>query len=218
MSTGLFHHESKIYMEVAGNKVGQMMPTSTRKPKYEPCLSPGHRHCADGSCMDLCPEDQAMSQNTILIMIVVGIVVVIFLTVLYCFQQRSQRLRQNSQNVFESVDGEGVSAEHASLNNPPPTYEEVINSNLYPPTPVAQRTNRTPSLEEPRTPPPNYDAALYILAHSSESVLHSKHQASSPVVRRSVSSEQGLSRACTGPRASSSETEYRRILSNPEDR
>ena len=46
------------------------------------------------------------------------------------------------QGIFESVDGEGVSADHASLNNPPPTYEEVINSNLYPPTPEAQRSVR----------------------------------------------------------------------------
>ncbi|RUS69770.1 hypothetical protein EGW08_022466 [Elysia chlorotica] len=133
-----------------------------------------------------------MNQNTILIMIVVGISVVIFLTVLYCFQQRSQRLRQSGQGIFDSVDGEGVSADHASLNNPPPTYEEVVNSNLYPPTPVAQRSNTVHTIEEPRTPPPNYDMALHILAHSTDTILHSKPEAASPLVRRSVSTDQGL--------------------------
>ncbi|KAK3765774.1 hypothetical protein RRG08_026245 [Elysia crispata] len=218
MNTGLLGRGKRVYMEAAGNRMGSRIgPTSTAKPRYEPCLSPGHRHCADGSCMEFCPEDQIMNQNTILIMIVVGISVVIFLTVLYCFQQRSQRLRQSGQGIFESVDGEGVSADHASLNNPPPTYEEVINSNLYPPTPEAQRSNNAQAMEEPRTPPPNYDMALHILAHSTDSVLHSKPQASSPLVRRSVSTDQGLARLSLSSRALS-DSEYHRLVSNTDNR
>ena len=38
----------------------------------------------------LTAEEQLMNQNTILIMIVVGLAVVIFLIVLYCFQQRNR--------------------------------------------------------------------------------------------------------------------------------
>ena len=36
-------------------------------------------------------EEQLMNQNTILIMVVVGLAVVVFLVILYCFQQRQRR-------------------------------------------------------------------------------------------------------------------------------
>ncbi|CAL1535269.1 unnamed protein product [Lymnaea stagnalis] len=192
---------------------------STHKPYYPgPCLSSGHRRCVDGSCIasvDLCPEEQQLNQNTIVIMLVVGMAVIIILLVLYCYKQRSLRRRaQNSpiqQTTFESGLGE---ADNSSLNMPPPTYDEVINTNLYPPTPIFQRNTRTSYGEEPRTPPPNYDAALDILAHSQELVFPTKSQPLTPVVRRSVSTE-----FSTTTRSSrSSDSDYRRIFSNPDQR
>ncbi|XP_059178064.1 uncharacterized protein LOC131957348 [Physella acuta] len=206
--------------------VGPLLKTDMNKisttytPPYTPgpCVSSGHRRCIDGSCIasvDLCPEEQQLNQNTIIIMLVVGMACILFLVVLYCYKQRKALRRQehNSSNhaAFESVIGEG---DNASMNLPPPSYDEVINSNLYPVTPVFQRNARITSFEEPRTPPPNYDAALDILAHSQESVLPIKTQPISPVVRRSISTEfSGAARS-----ARSSESDYRRIYSNPDQR
>ena len=51
--------------------------------------------------------------------------------------------------------------------------------------------HRLTSLDEPMTPPPNYDAALIILAQSQDSVL-TKPRRHSSVFRRSVSMEQML--------------------------
>ncbi|CAG5121713.1 unnamed protein product [Candidula unifasciata] len=179
-----------------------------------PCPSSGHRQCKDGSCIakvDLCAEEQTMNQNTIFIMIVVGMVVVIVLIILYCFQQRSQRraLRRHAiQGNLDSVVGDG---DNTSLNMPPPSYEEVVNTNLYPATPVLQRGMS--AVDEPRTPPPNYDTALDILASSHDSILPLKQASKSLVVRRSVSTEFGLNGS---NRVSGSE--FRRFFSNQEQR
>lgn len=156
-------------------------------PKQMHCMSAGERRCEDGSCIarvELCPEEQLMNQNTILIMVVVGLAVVVFLVILYCFQQR-QRRHNRGEGETGLTDND---YDNASLYAPPPTYEDVINTNLYPPTPQQQRLRLT-SLDEPLTPPPNYDAALIILARSQESVL-TKSRRKSSVFRRSVSMEQ----------------------------
>ncbi|CAG2190253.1 unnamed protein product [Mytilus edulis] len=61
-----------------------------------------------------------------------------------------------------------------SLFEPPPAYNEAIDTRLYPPTPqmLRDRALRPPSEDQPpMTPPPNYDTALQILAKSHESVL-----------------------------------------------
>ncbi|BFZ19189.1 hypothetical protein BsWGS_22228 [Bradybaena similaris] len=191
--------------------------STTSTPGYSgPCPSSGHRQCKDGSCIakvDLCAEEQTMNQNTIFIMIVVGMVVVIVLIILYCFQQRSQRRalhRNANQGNFDSVMVDG---DNTSLNMPPPSYDEVVNTNLYPATPVLQRS--ISAAEEPRTPPPNYDTALDILASSHDSILPSKQKSKSPVVRRSVSTELGLNGS---NRMSNSNTEFRRFFSNQEQR
>ncbi|ESO89759.1 hypothetical protein LOTGIDRAFT_234148 [Lottia gigantea] len=152
------------------------------------CLAPAERRCADGSCIyknDLCEEEQILNQNTILIMIVIGMAVVIFLIILYCFQQKTRRsgTNRNSLRAFEAGLDDG---DNASLYNPPPTYDEVITSGLYPATPQTRRNIRMSSSEEPITPPPNYEAALTILAQSHESVLVNKNSKNS-VFRRSVS-------------------------------
>ena len=44
-----------------------------------------------GSYVLFTAEEQMMNQNTILIMVVVGLAVVVFLVILYCFQQRQRR-------------------------------------------------------------------------------------------------------------------------------
>lgn len=50
---------------------------------------------------------------------------------------------------------------------------------------------RIPSIEEPITPPPNYDAALHILAQSQNNIFTAKGTPrASPVVRRSLSVDQ----------------------------
>ncbi|KAK3086257.1 hypothetical protein FSP39_015833 [Pinctada imbricata] len=139
-----------------------------------------------------------MNQNTILIMIVVGLAVVIFLIVLYCFQQRQRHRHGRYRST--TLGEEEVSADRVSLFLPPPTYEEVITTNLYPPTPEMQLRQqhgqeRINSFDEPSpiTPPPTYHTALAILARSHESVLQSKltvptrRLSSSRVTRRSVS-------------------------------
>ncbi|XP_033755407.1 uncharacterized protein LOC117338245 [Pecten maximus] len=138
-----------------------------------PCSFNGERQCEDGSCIqavDLCPEEQLMNQNTILIMIVVGLAVVIFLIVLYCFQQRQ---REGNRRPGSFTEANGDDEDHASLYMPPPTYEEVVTTDLYPPTPQMRlaRGRITSTEEPPMTPPPNYDVALTILARSHESVF-----------------------------------------------
>ena len=48
-------------------------------------------------------EEKLMNQNTILIMIVVGLAVVVFLVILYCFQQRQRRANRELgivHNIF----------------------------------------------------------------------------------------------------------------------
>lgn len=140
------------------------------------CEVESYRLCADGSCIsqvDLCPEEQLMNQNTILIMIVVGLAVVIFLIVLYCFQQRNRSPTHSRGRSVRSSGTNGDEADRISLFLPPPTYDEVITTNLYPPTPqIFHRRDRITSSEEPpMTPPPNYDTALMLLSRSHESVL-----------------------------------------------
>ncbi|XP_071092397.1 uncharacterized protein [Haliotis cracherodii] len=156
-----------------------------------------NRQCEDGTCIskvELCPDEQIMNQNTILIMIVVGMAVVIFLIILYCFQQRQRGNGRTGRNDnFESMNGDGMSGDgdNASLYMPPPTYDEVVTTDLYPATPQMLRNTRMSSSDEPpMTPPPNYEVALHILAQSHESVLTNKvgkNLRTSPVVRRSIS-------------------------------
>nr|XP_022342150.1 uncharacterized protein LOC111135951 [Crassostrea virginica] len=143
---------------------------------HNACEVENFRVCADGSCIsqvDLCPEEQLMNQNTILIMIVVGLAVVIFLIVLYCFQQRNRSPTHTRGRSVRSSGANGDEADRVSLFLPPPTYDEVITTNLYPPTPqMLLRRDRVASAEEPpMTPPPNYDTALVLLSRSHESVL-----------------------------------------------
>ncbi|KAH9512592.1 hypothetical protein Btru_038890 [Bulinus truncatus] len=180
-----------------------------------PCKSSGNRRCMDGSCIasvDLCPEELHLNQNTIIIMLVIGMTVLIFLLILYCYKQRSHHRREQNNNNQQTVNGDD---DNISLNMPPPSYEEVVSSNLYPVTPVFQRDMRTSYCEEPRTPPPNYEAALDILAHSNETILPSKSQPFNPVVRRSVSTE--FSNA--GKRSvRSTDIDFRRVFSNPDQR
>ncbi|XP_041376428.1 uncharacterized protein LOC121388949 [Gigantopelta aegis] len=182
--------------------------TTTTSPEHSDCDFYTERQCSDGSCIakvDLCSDEQIMNQNTILIMIVVGMAVIIFLIILYCFQQRQRETNRPTvtQDQLE-VEGEG---DNASLYQPPPTYEEVVTTNLYPPTPQMLRQTRISSSEEPpMTPPPNYDVALNILAQSHESVLVDKKRIS-PVVRRSVSVDQTISSGCGTPQSPSFQKE-----------
>ncbi|KAK0062689.1 hypothetical protein Bpfe_007894 [Biomphalaria pfeifferi] len=188
---------------------------STSKPGHFPlpCLSSGNRRCMDGSCIasvDLCPEELELNKSTIVIMLVIGLTVLFCLLILYCYKQRSQRRRQETNNNQHFVSEN----EDISLNIPPPNYDEVVSSNLYPVTPVFQRSMRTSYGEEPRTPPPNYDAALDILAHSSETLMSSKTQPINPVVRRSISTEFNNA----GRSLRSAELDFRRVYSNPDQR
>ncbi|KAK7114065.1 uncharacterized protein [Littorina saxatilis] len=166
--------------------------TSTTKKGIEICQPDSQRQCMDGSCisrMELCPEEEMMNQDTVLIMIGVGMGVVLFLIMLYCLQQRHNTGTERQSLNYDETD-------HPELLMPPPAYDEAVNINLYPPTP--QRNRRIPSAEEPITPPPNYDAALHILAQSQENVFASKEAAAeaSPVLRRAVSVEHvGIARS-----------------------
>ncbi|KAL5020993.1 hypothetical protein ScPMuIL_000148 [Solemya velum] len=180
-------------------------------PQKECGLTPGERLCEDGSCVqtvDLCPEEQLMNKNTILIMIVVGMAVVIFLIILYCFQRRTRRsnmslrLRSQAEAVVALADNE---SDNISLFLPPPTYNEVMTTDLYPPTPELRRQVQ-PSIEEPPlTPPPNYDAALNILAQSHECVFSIKQEEPRTIARRSISldflhqSKESASIVCDNP-------------------
>ncbi|KAL8590521.1 hypothetical protein ACOMHN_010957 [Nucella lapillus] len=174
------------------------METTTRMPPTM-CNPQTQRQCADGACisrMDLCPEEEMLNQDTILIMIGVGMGVVLFLILLYCLQQR-----RSASAEQQGVSTAGDELDHPELLMPPPSYREAMDVGLYPPTP--QRNRRIPSYEEPITPPPNYETALNILAQSHESVLVGKDGAapSSPthgttsVLRRTLSVEHvGISR------------------------
>ncbi|KAK3576387.1 hypothetical protein CHS0354_018934 [Potamilus streckersoni] len=181
---------------VASYKKMESKPGSTTsKPPTEVqhCSEMGERQCEDGSCIlrvDLCPEEELMNQNTILIMIVVGLAVIIFLIILYCFQQRKRQAGRMISVLSEEGDAED--GEHASLYAPPPTYHEVITTDLYPPTPQQQpKRNRMSSTEEPRTPPPTYDIALHLLAVSDDSILNKiKKPCPSKLIRRSLSLNQ----------------------------
>ncbi|XP_060608211.1 uncharacterized protein LOC132760275 isoform X2 [Ruditapes philippinarum] len=178
-------------------------PISGTSSRPRRCMSEGERMCEDGSCIarvELCPEEQLMNQNTILIMIIVGLAVVVFLAILYCFQKRQQQA--NRQLGGDS--GMSDDCDNESLYAPPPAYEEVVNSNMYPATPEQRRLHQL-SLEEPRspmTPPPNYASALIILAQSEESIS-SKQHSQSDLIRRSVSMDQiqgstaGVPKECT---------------------
>lgn len=175
------------------------------------CDTKDQRQCADGTCvkrMELCPEEERMSQDTILIMIGVGMGVVLFLIVLYCLQQR----RNEADNMQPAVDVEDI--ENPELLIPPPSYEEALNVSLYPPTPQMQRTGRVPSSEEPITPPPNYDTALHILAQSHESVLTEKNRVASPLLRKALSLEHVGNNSQRRPSTSTTEAERPLLVSD----
>lgn len=175
-------------------------PVSATSMKPHRCSSDGERMCEDGSCIarvELCPEEQLMNQNTILIMIIVGLAVVVFLAILYCFQKRQQRA--NRQLGVDS--GLSDECDNESLYAPPPAYEEVINSNMYPVTPETRRLRQLSQEEarSPITPPPNYASALVILAQSEES-LSSKQRSQSNLIRRSISLDQIQNRVADSPK------------------
>ncbi|VDI70790.1 uncharacterized protein LOC143080977 isoform X1 [Mytilus galloprovincialis] len=169
--------------------------TVPKEPEYRSCELSGEKTCNDGRCIskiDLCPEEQLMNQNTILIMIVVGIAVVIFLIVLYCFQQRQRNASRSRLRNQTSIDND-MDPERSSLFEPPPAYNEAIDTRLYPPTPqmLRDRALRPPSEDQPpMTPPPNYDTALQILARSHESVLGKP-----PLLRRQSSTTSSFRRS-----------------------
>ncbi|CAC5370775.1 unnamed protein product [Mytilus coruscus] len=169
--------------------------TVPKEPEYSSCELSGEKTCNDGRCIskiDLCPEEQLMNQNTILIMIVVGIAVVIFLIVLYCFQQRQRNASRSRLRNQTSIDND-MEPERSSLFEPPPAYDEAIDTRLYPPTPqmLRDRSLRPPSEDQPpMTPPPNYDTALQILARSHESVLGKP-----PLLRRQSSTRSSFRRS-----------------------
>ncbi|XP_076470911.1 uncharacterized protein LOC143300851 [Babylonia areolata] len=186
-------------VSTAGPRTRSGMETTTRKLRLL-CNLETQRQCADGSCiprMELCPEEEMLNQDTILIMIGVGMGVVLFLIILYCLQQR------RSAGTDQGVPGTAEEMDNPELLMPPPSYREAMDVYLYPPTPQTTRNRHSvPSLEEPITPPPNYDAALSILAQSHESVLVGKEGATAssptgttPVLRRTLSIEHvGISR------------------------
>lgn len=172
--------------------------TSSSVPKETEgtlCEAAGERTCSDGRCIpkiDLCPEEQLMNQNTILIMIVVGIAVVIFLIVLYCFQQRQRNAARARLRTQVSLDND-MGQDRASLYEPPPAYDEAIDTRLYPPTPQISRERlaMSSSVEQPpMTPPPNYDTALQILARSHESLLGKP-----PLLQRQLSTSSSFRRS-----------------------
>ncbi|KAH3862895.1 uncharacterized protein LOC127866374 [Dreissena polymorpha] len=135
-------------------------------------------------------ERQLMNQNMILIMIILGLVMgpsfVIFFVSLFCFQQRQRRA--NRQYETEAGYSDGCDNEH--LYAPPPTYNEVIQTNLYPPTPEQLRVRQISEEPcSPMTPPPTHNSALLILARSAESLLQHKpdNKRLSVLSRRSLS-------------------------------
>uniref|UniRef100_A0A0B6YNT2 Uncharacterized protein n=1 Tax=Arion vulgaris TaxID=1028688 RepID=A0A0B6YNT2_9EUPU len=198
-----------------------MNPSSTSLPVPDnnPCVYNGQKRCTDESCasrMDICPEEQLIDQTTVFILLTVGMVVSVLLIVLYCFQKRRQRSTQHrgiDHVTFVPIIGDG---DNASLYMPPPAYEEVVGSSLYQVISASQRNASRMSLpEEPRTPPPNYDAALYILAHNHDyTVFPTKVEPKSPVVRRSISTEFGGNSRTSRP----TESDYLRTYSTPDPR
>ncbi|XP_052818738.1 uncharacterized protein LOC128244728 [Mya arenaria] len=173
------------------------------------CLSEVERQCSDGSCIsriELCPEEQLMNQNTILIMIIVGLAIVIFLVILYCFQQRQSRANRQYEMEGEHSD----ECDHESLNAPPPTYDEVVHTNMYPETPQTRRLRElSEEPSSPMTPPPNYDTALIILAQSEESILCKPHSRQSSVIRRCISVDEIQTRQPQTPVSSSPDVEHK---------
>ncbi|XP_052829831.1 uncharacterized protein LOC106874312 isoform X1 [Octopus bimaculoides] len=141
-----------------------------------------HKRCKNGSCVSdisLC-SDKEDNVNTILVMIIIGLAIVIFLTIVYCLQQRGRhRAQTTSDSQMEVNSSADVESDNLSLYQPPPPYEEVISTNRYPMTPERQRMQSF-SLNVPVTPPPNYETALNILARSQEIVNTKPSLSSSP--------------------------------------
>ncbi|XP_076449211.1 uncharacterized protein LOC143285695 [Babylonia areolata] len=150
----------------------------------ESCPGDNQRRCEDGSCMlrtELCPEEELLSQETILVMIGVAMAIFLLLIFLYCIQQRRSSSEQQGTSVEEPNHPE-------LLLTPPPAYDEAVDVLLYPPTPQIEHVLSTS--EEPTTPPPNYDAALHILAQSEENLLVSQElMPEPPNLRRAVSAD-----------------------------
>jgi len=184
-------------------------PTDDKTKVYFKCKA-GYRLCADETtCIlkdSICPDEDLIQQKSVLIMVVIGMAVVIFLLILYCFQQRSQ---EHSQRRETRTETDSYIGDNASFYLPPPTYEEVIGSNLYPCSSVAHQTMVPAS---PTTPPPNYDAALTILENSKNSsvIPPAFTNMNGPVIRRSVSTDLSVSGR---PPARQSITDYRRLFS-----
>ncbi|GAB1599244.1 uncharacterized protein LOC115211733 isoform X1, partial [Argonauta hians] len=140
------------------------------------------KRCKNGSCVSdisLCTEREDTT-HTILVMIIIGLAIIIFLTIIYCLQQRGRnRAQTTSESQIEVNSSAEIDPDNLSLYQPPPPYEEVISTNRYPITPVIQRMQSF-SLNVPATPPPNYETALHILARSQEIVNTKPALSSSP--------------------------------------
>lgn len=173
----------------------------TMKPTREQtCVHIGKQQCKNGECVlsiSMCPEQNNISQSTMLIMVIVGLTIVIFLIILYCLQQRG---RNRMQSLSESHTDQNSSGEvdnnidNLSLYLPPPPYEEVVSSSIYPNTRIMHQRMNSFTLNVPPTPPPNYNAALNILARSQEIVSTKGNQIPStqqkqPSIRRCQSEE-----------------------------
>jgi len=173
----------------------------------------------------------------VLVMTVVAVAVVVYLLVLYCLQQRRQghrrtrvrgsvrrlaRAEHNIDSDLDTADGDNTSLDMPPPNYHllPPTYDEVVNTDQYPVSRRGslQRNMRISSFDEPITPPPNYDAALDIIANSYYgygSMCPSKPVPVRPVVRRCISTD--ITSASGGPqsaRMSASHNEHRRVFSS----
>ncbi|CAE1312650.1 unnamed protein product [Acanthosepion pharaonis] len=174
----------------------------TMKPTREQtCVHIGKQQCKNGECVlsiSMCPEQNNISQSTMLIMVIVGLTIVIFLIILYCLQQRGRNRMQSlsaeshtDQNSSGEVDN---NIDNLSLYLPPPPYEEVVSSSIYPNTRIMHQRMNSFTLNVPPTPPPNYNAALNILARSQEIVSTKGNQIPStqqkqPSIRRCQSEE-----------------------------
>lgn len=143
------------------------------KPNPEDSFCNDGKHlCENGECVsihNLCPEQNNINQSTMLIMVIVGLTIIIFLIILYCLQQRGRNQTHNLSVESHTDQNSSAEGDNLSLYQPPPPYEEVMSTSIYPNTRVMhQRMNSFTINVPPPTPPPNYDAALHILARSQE--------------------------------------------------
>ncbi|KAL8593017.1 hypothetical protein ACOMHN_017947 [Nucella lapillus] len=107
----------------------------------EVCPLDSQRQCEDGMCVprsELCPEEELLSQETILVMIGIAMAVFLLLIFLYCIQQHRHNTDTQPQGA---VSGEEPNHPELLL-VPPPAYDEAVDVFLYPPTPQIDRLVR----------------------------------------------------------------------------